>query len=74
MRIPHFAGQTAYAYGNPPVNTQTSTHNVVEDAQPTMSMPNFAAHQTAMACSMQSACTYEGMKAATFGYMEPQYA
>ena len=39
-----------------------------------MNMPQYAAHQIAMAYSMQCAYPHEGIEAATFGYMEPQYA
>ena len=35
-----------------------------------MNMPQYAAHETAMAYSMQSAYPHGGIQAAAFGYME----
>ena len=74
MRIPHFAGQAAYPYGNSLASAQTTTQNGAEAAQPAMNMPEYAAHQTPMAYSMPSAYPHEGIQAAAFRYMEPQYA
>ena len=71
MRIPHFAGLPAYALSNPYACAQTSTHNA---AQPAMNMPQDAAHQIAVAYSMQSVYPHGGIQAAALDCMEPQNA
>ena len=74
MRIPHFDGKASYTHGNPPISAQTITQNAAKAAKLAMNMPQYKTHQTAMACSMQSAYPHGGIQAATFGYMEPQHA
>ena len=66
MSIPHFAGQATYAHCNPLANSQINTQNATEAAQPTMNMPQYVAHQTAMEYSMLSAYPHRGVESAPF--------